>query len=594
MGNFSDKTECCKFDECLKKLNDRYTDAKCEGCIESDYILEKNRLDRYVELEKLIILAEKCGDTSYVSSLYDEQEAICIGVTPPKVIFGCTDSSAPLYNPNATHSCITNGVVNGCCYGPVNKVSGCLDPTANNYNPAAQINQPGICTYNKPGCTDVNAFDYDPSANLDCNGDSIGMQNTDWDSCCCKTAGCTDPSANNYDPSACYNNGSCAYSYGCMNPASWSAATSSTGSLLAGYEDYDPNNTHDCVNVQGGTDDSCCCLISGCTDSTAFNYNPNACHDDGSCCLIGGCTDPTATNYNPSACHDDGSCCTLTASVSVDVQPTNGLSNDGTIEINATYNPLFDYIIEVTKDGTYLGAHQWTTNSGTYNSSGTNIGYLGYVGGSLVINSSSFNGELSWGNYSIKIIQVHKNTQNITGCQVTETLLLTPINPLIVSFNKNGGVLSSTCAQRFSIDVSMYDGSNLPDASYEYSFFLTVSGNTTIQYITGNNPLTSLGANINIVTALRCTNGYMEVPFEDPISSTSIYHNWNELCKYITSNSNNINAVSVRVDAFDISTGSIIHRSNISSQIELIAGTSQFPNGNANFNMTCNGGGQCI
>ena len=46
----------------------------------------------------------------------------------------------------------------------------------------------------------------------------------------------------------------------------------------------------------------------GCTNPTAFNYNPTATIDDGSCCYVSGCTDPTAFNYNSSACYDDGSC----------------------------------------------------------------------------------------------------------------------------------------------------------------------------------------------------------------------------------------------------------------------------------------------
>ena len=36
----------------------------------------------------------------------------------------------------------------------------------------------------------------------------------------------------------------------------------------------------------------------GCTDPTAFNYNPNACYDDSSCVAsVLGCTNPT--NYDP-------------------------------------------------------------------------------------------------------------------------------------------------------------------------------------------------------------------------------------------------------------------------------------------------------
>lgn len=49
--------------------------------------------------------------------------------------------------------------------------------------------------------------------------------------------------------------------------------------------------------------------VPGCTDDTAFNYNPNATVDDGSCePVIMGCTDPGAANYNEDANTDDGSC----------------------------------------------------------------------------------------------------------------------------------------------------------------------------------------------------------------------------------------------------------------------------------------------
>jgi len=42
--------------------------------------------------------------------------------------------------------------------------------------------------------------------------------------------------------------------------------------------------------------------IYGCTDPTAFNYNPNATIDDGDCvAVISGCTDPNAFNYNADA-----------------------------------------------------------------------------------------------------------------------------------------------------------------------------------------------------------------------------------------------------------------------------------------------------
>jgi len=83
--------------------------------------------------------------------------------------------------------------------------------------------------------------------------------------------------------------------------------------------------TEDLTNVSAGTysvtaTDCYGCTVSasatvivnavyGCTDSTAFNYNPLANIDDGSCIpVVTGCTDSTAANYDPSANTDDGSC----------------------------------------------------------------------------------------------------------------------------------------------------------------------------------------------------------------------------------------------------------------------------------------------
>ena len=72
--------------------------------------------------------------------------------------------------------------------------------------------------------------------------------------------------------------------------------------------------------------------ITGCTDSTSFNYNPAAVIDDGSCASVAlGCTDANAFNYNASANTDDFSClyygCTDNNANNYDASATN---DDGT------------------------------------------------------------------------------------------------------------------------------------------------------------------------------------------------------------------------------------------------------------------------
>ncbi len=59
-------------------------------------------------------------------------------------------------------------------------------------------------------------------------------------------------------------------------------------------------------------DDNCdgmdeVCIINGCTNPIAINYNAVANQDDGSC-LIVGCTDPNADNFNPEANSNNNSC----------------------------------------------------------------------------------------------------------------------------------------------------------------------------------------------------------------------------------------------------------------------------------------------
>tara|TARA_R110001592_G_scaffold154627_1_gene383755 strand:- start:87 stop:1652 length:1566 start_codon:yes stop_codon:yes gene_type:complete len=145
---------------------------------------------------------------------------------------------------------------------PANPISGCMDSTAQNYDPLATVDD-GSCIAHVYGCMDPLAMNYYPGATMD-------------DPSMCIFEGCADSNANNYDPQA---------TYGC---------------------------DHNMPNPQTATppyDTSCCTYtlaVLDCNDPAATNYNSAAygC-DNGS----GFCDDPQVTGYNPVICKDNDSCC---------------------------------------------------------------------------------------------------------------------------------------------------------------------------------------------------------------------------------------------------------------------------------------------
>jgi hypothetical protein len=75
---------------------------------------------------------------------------------------------------------------------------------------------------------------------------------------------------------------------------------------IPGCMDSTANNYNENATID---DDSCTYDILGCMDLTANNYNENATVDNNSCTYdIFGCTNSGALNYNPNATSDDGSC----------------------------------------------------------------------------------------------------------------------------------------------------------------------------------------------------------------------------------------------------------------------------------------------
>lgn len=232
-------------------------------------------------------------------------------------IFGCIDDTALNYNDGANTDDESCYYVEGCTnpiYIEYNAdadfdnetcstliVLGCMDSTALNYNPEANTEIEGSCVEVVEGCTDNTMFNFNVNANLD-DG-----------SCISYMYGCTDVTALNYDSLANTDDGTCiAYVWGCTDGTAFnynSLANSDDGScidVVFGCTDNTMWNYDLTANTDNG---SCIPFYYGCTDSTAINYDDDANSDNGSCIYpVPGCNDPSAINYNPLVNVADSSC----------------------------------------------------------------------------------------------------------------------------------------------------------------------------------------------------------------------------------------------------------------------------------------------
>ena len=141
--------------------------------------------------------------------------------------------------------------------------------------------------------------------------------------CIPRIYGCTDSLAVNYNPLANTTDNSCYYAPGCTDAAYLQYHTQG---FVADYDDgscttyaifgcmdttqfnYDQYATVQWTSVVDQTD-PCIPRVFGCLDPTAFNYDPTANTEDYSCIpFIYGCMDMTMWNYDPTANTDNGSC----------------------------------------------------------------------------------------------------------------------------------------------------------------------------------------------------------------------------------------------------------------------------------------------
>jgi hypothetical protein len=179
--------------------------------------------------------------------------------------YGCIDTLAINYNDSV------NTDDGSCYYNP-----GCTNPLYLEYDAAYDYNDNSCATLISYGCMDSTAFNYDPLANVEIPG-----------SCIAVVEGCMDDGAFNYSINANVDDGSCIpIIFGCIDPTAF--------------------NYCDTCNTDNG---SCIETVNGCTDEAALNYYALANTDNGSCIYpLPGCTDPTAVNFNALANVADSSC----------------------------------------------------------------------------------------------------------------------------------------------------------------------------------------------------------------------------------------------------------------------------------------------
>ena len=248
------------------------------------------------------------------------------GNTCEEKIFGCLDplavnydsvantsDSSCYYMPGCTNSSYleyyTQGFVadynDGRC--ETLPIWGCTDSTAFNYDSTANIDNGG-CVPIIYGCMESLAFNYDPLANTP-------------DSCIAYLYGCTDPTMFNYNPLANSDDGSCIeFVYGCMDSTMFNfnplanASSNLVPCVPYTYGCTDPSMSN--YNPEANTEDfSCIPFIYGCMDSTALNYDSTANTDNGSCIeIVTGCMDQSAWNYDILANVHDTSVCLYDAS----------------------------------------------------------------------------------------------------------------------------------------------------------------------------------------------------------------------------------------------------------------------------------------
>ena len=318
-------------------------------------------------------------------------------------------------------------------------IYGCLDQTAQNYQPLATTDNDS-CIPGIPGCTNLNSENYNADATYD-NGTCIVIY------------GCTNNSADNYNNIATNDDGSCIY-YGCT--------------------DYNADN----FSLTSNTDDGSC-IYYGCTDSEAVNYDETANVDDNSCEFISGCMDPNAGNYNDEATINDDNCLycqNVTVFVGggyYDEYINYLITNNNDDEVHSGSAGSVDLCLS---DGSYNIILQSTFPDAYYGAS-----YSIETCNTIILANSS---PLNYVDNDVYNFDVSSNCNFISGCT----------NPSASNFNENANIEDGSCiilgcteyyASNYNQNANQDDGScqgcTNPNA-YNFNNWAMVDDNSCIFY----------------------------------------------------------------------------------------------------------------
>ena len=254
---------------------------------------------------------------------------------------------------------------------------------------------------------------------------------------------------------------------------------------LSGCTDSTANNYNPAATQNDG---SCTYDVYGCTNSGANNYNPSATIDDGSCDFnISGCTDFTAINYNNSATIDDGSCVYPPVPVlnTPDLVSSSDTGISNTDNITGVPNPTF------TVGGCTNG------NSVNFFADITGLGTVACVGqnATITVATPNYFTDMVNGTYAITA------TQSYSGRDSSSS------NPLITTVRTTGPVISQVAPNSLLANSAIiwWNTDVLANSKIEYGL-ITNYGNSVqdlSSYIMENHALSISGLSPNTLYHYR-------------------------------------------------------------------------------------------